>query len=104
MAQPPQQSPGPIYTYVDLPELSETYADSVHSTMFDGQSLKITFAVNRMELSDPSNPATGKRYPVCRLVLPVAAATELFNTLNRLNAGVRDARAAHAKEGTSAQS
>ena len=45
MAQQPQRPPGPTCAYVDLPELSETLADSVHSLLFDGQTLRITFAV-----------------------------------------------------------
>ena len=46
-----QRPPSPTYAYVDIPELSETLADSVHSLFFDGQTLRITFAVNRMDFS-----------------------------------------------------
>ena len=65
--QPPAS--GPKYTYVDLPELSETFADSLVGFIFDGQTLRITFGVNRMDEPSRGQPNTGKRYPACRLVL-----------------------------------
>lgn len=45
MAQQPQQPGAQNYTYVDLPDLSETYIDSVHDMLFDGQTVKITLTV-----------------------------------------------------------
>ena len=93
MAQQPQRPPGPTYAYVDLPELSETLADSVHSLLFDGQTLRITFAVNRMDSSPPPNPNTGKRYPVCRLVLTGAGIAELVNQVNQLRTALAQAQA-----------
>jgi hypothetical protein len=32
---------------IDLPELSETFADSIDSVFFDGQTLRINFGVTR---------------------------------------------------------
>ena len=93
MAQQPQRPSGPTYTYVDLPELSETLADTVHSLLFDGQTLRITFAVSRMDSPQPPNPSTGKRYPVCRLVLTGAGIAELVNQVNQLGAALAQAPA-----------
>lgn len=98
MAQQPGSPPGPTYAYVDLPELSETLADSVHSLLFDGQTLRITFAVNRMDSFQPPNPSTGRRYPVCRLVLTGAGIAELVNQVNQLGAVLAQAQA-QAKSG-----
>jgi hypothetical protein len=97
MAQQPQRPPGPTYAYVDLPELSETLADSVHSLLFDGQTLRITFAVNRMDPSQPPQ-GTGRRYPVCRLVLTGPGIAELVNQVNQLGAVLAQAQA-QAKSG-----
>jgi hypothetical protein len=46
---------------------------------FDGQPLRIEFAVTRMDDAKPDTPMTGRRYPACRLVLPPGAAVELIN-------------------------
>jgi hypothetical protein len=93
MAQQPQRPAGPIYTYVDLPEISETFADSIYGVLFDGQTLRITFAVNRMDPPQPPNPTTGKCYPACRLVLTPSAAAELSQQLNQIGAAMARAQA-----------
>jgi hypothetical protein len=90
MAQQPQ-NPGVNYAYVDAPEISETFADSIQGVLFDGQTLRITFVVNRMDPPNPPNPTTGKRYPVCRLVLTPSGIGELMNQLNQLNAAMAQA-------------
>ena len=90
MSQQPQQTT-PNYTYVDLPELSETYADSIHDIFFDGQSVKITLTVTRM--NPPGQQSSGRRYPACRLVLPLAAAAALSDQLNKLGATIAQRQA-----------
>ena len=35
----------PQVDYVDLPDVPETFADSIHSIFFDGQTLRINFCV-----------------------------------------------------------
>src|SRR5436190_13216316 len=64
------------FRYVDRPELPETFADSVTGLFFDGQSLRIEFAVSRVDEIKPNTPISGRRYPACRLVLPPGAAVE----------------------------
>jgi len=84
MALPPQQPTGPNYTYVDLPEISETFVDTLERMLFDGQTLRMTFAVNRMDNPEPPKPTTGKRHPVCRIVMTAAAAAEFVNKIRQL--------------------
>ena len=55
--------------YVDLPECVETFADSVNSVFFDGQTMRIEFGITRMDEMKKDQPLTGRRYPACRLVL-----------------------------------
>jgi hypothetical protein len=74
--------------YVDRPEVSETFADFVHRIQFDGQTLRLEFAVTRLDEHRPPAPATGKRYPVCRLVLSNAAAIDLMNKMQQITAGL----------------
>ncbi len=77
--------------YVDRPEIPETFADSVSGLVFDGQSLRIEFAVTRLDEVKPNTPITGRRYPACRLVLPPAAAAELINRMQQIGAALAQA-------------
>lgn len=70
--------------YVDLPELSETFADHLGMTTFDGQQLRIEFQVTRLDLPKPPNPPTGRRYPCCRLILAAPAVVALYNQLQQI--------------------
>jgi hypothetical protein len=74
--------------YVDLPEVSETFADSVHRIQFDGQTLRLEFTVTRLDDHRPPATATGKRYPACRLVLSNAAAIDLMNRMQQITSGL----------------
>lgn len=77
--------------YVDRPDVVETFADSVSGLVFDGQSLRIEFAVTRLDEVKPGTPITGRRYPTCRLVLPPAAAVELINRMQQIGAALTQA-------------
>jgi len=77
--------------YVDRPECAETFADSIHGLSFDGQSLRIEFAITRMDEVKPNSPMTGRRYPACRLVLPPGAAVELINRMQQIAAALTQA-------------
>jgi len=75
----------PIETkYVDMPEISETFADHVENFFYDGTTLRLEFCVRRFEELKPPNAPTGRRYPVCRLVLTNEAAIGLFQKLQKL--------------------
>ena len=75
-------------TETDLPELRETFSDHVGMTTFDGQLLRIEFQVTRLDTPKPPDPPTGRRYPVCRLVLTGPAAAALYNALGTMIAAV----------------
>jgi hypothetical protein len=69
--------------YVDQPELHETFADSINNVFFDGQTMRIEFGITRMDEMKQDQQLTGRRYPACRLVLPVNAAIELINKMQQ---------------------
>src|SRR5271165_6505625 len=79
------------FRYVDRPELVETFADSITGMFFDGQSLRIEFAVSRVDEIKPNTPITGRRYPACRLVLPPVAAMDLINRMQQIAAALTQA-------------
>lgn len=85
-AQP--QVPQTQFQYVDRPEVSETFADSVHRIQYDGQTLRLEFAVTRLDEHKPPAAATATRYPACRLVLSNAAAIDLMNKMQQITAGL----------------
>jgi len=67
--------------FIDRPEVSETFADSIRSLSFDGQTMRIDFCTTRL---DQPKPPTARQYPICRLVLTPAAAIDLFNKLQQI--------------------
>lgn len=75
-------------TYVDLPDLTETFSDHVEKFFFDGNTLRVEFCVRRVEDAQPNKTPSGKRYPVCRLVLHQEAAIDLINKLQGLTAAL----------------
>ena len=83
--------------YVDRPECMETFADSIAHLSFDGQALRIEFAVTRMDDVKANAPMTGRRMPACRLVLPPAAAVELINRMQQIAAALTQAGVLRAK-------
>jgi hypothetical protein len=77
--------------YVDRPDVAETFVDSVSGLVFDGQTLRIEFAVTRLDEVKPNTPITGRRYPACRLVLPPAAAVDLINRMQQIGTALTQA-------------
>ena len=69
--------------HVDLPELGETFANSIHAMVWDGQTLRIEFCVTRYPETPNAAGGEAKRYPACRLVLTPAAVTDLFNRVQQ---------------------
>jgi hypothetical protein len=80
--------------YIDRPDVMETFADAISGLVFDGQTLRVEFAVTRLDEVKPNSPITGRRYPACRLALPPAAAIELINRMQQIGAALRQAGAA----------
>lgn len=77
--------------YVDRPDIAETFADAISGVTFDGQTLRIEFAVTRLDEVKPNTPITGRRYPACRMVLPPAAAIDLINRMQQIAAALTQA-------------
>ena len=65
---PPERQPVNV-RYLDRVDVAETFADSITSLLFDGQTLRIEFGVTRFDEMKTNSPITGRRYPACRLVL-----------------------------------
>ncbi|MFY9894951.1 MAG: hypothetical protein WAK63_12565 [Xanthobacteraceae bacterium] len=77
--------------YIDRPDVEETFADSVSGLIFDGQALRIEFAVTRLDEVKPNAPLSGRRYPASRIVLPPAAAVDLINRMQQIAAALTQA-------------
>ena len=71
-------------SYVDNPDISETFADSVRALSFDGQTMRLEFCTTRLNDPKPPNPPSAKQFPACRLVLTPSAAMDLFNKLQNI--------------------
>ena len=79
--------PGMKTTFVDRPNLTETFADSLETFTFNGGLLRFDLCCTRLEIPtnpNPKNSPTAKKYPVARVVLPLDTAVTLFNQLNQL--------------------
>jgi hypothetical protein len=90
-AAPAAQRAAATVRYIDRPDVAETFADSVSGLIFDGQTLRIEFAVTRLDEVKPNEPLTGRRYPACRLALPPAAAIELINRMQQIGVALGQA-------------
>ncbi len=77
--------------YIDRPDIGEIFADSVSGLIFDGQTLRIEFAVTRLDDVRANTPLTGRRYPAGRIVLPPTAAVDLINRMQQIAAALRQA-------------
>jgi hypothetical protein len=77
--------------YIDQPDCRETFADSVQSVLFDGQTMRIEFGITRMDELKQGAPVTGRRYPACRLVLSTAAALDLINKMQQTATALQQA-------------
>jgi hypothetical protein len=76
---------------IDRPEIAETFADAINGVVFDGQTLRIEFAVTRLDEVKANTPISGRRYPACRMVLPPTAAIDLINRMQQIAAALAQA-------------
>jgi hypothetical protein len=74
----------PDFRYEDRSDLLETFADNVQRMTFDGRTLRIEFCVNRAGEVVGGQQQTGRTMPVCRMVLDLDGAIDLFNKINNL--------------------
>ncbi|MBV1697104.1 MAG: hypothetical protein KGK33_12535 [Hyphomicrobiales bacterium] len=88
---PATPRPQATIRYVDRPDVTETFADSISGLVFDGQTLRIEFAVTRLDEVKPGAAITGRRYPTCRLALPPATAIDLINRMQQIGAALGQA-------------
>jgi hypothetical protein len=86
-------APRPQLRYQDIPNLAETFADSIGQWVFDGQMLRIEFTVTRLDPGGSSEARTGQRLPACRMVLTPGCAVELIRQCQQLLAGLEKAAA-----------
>ena len=93
---PPRERQTATIRYIDRPDVVETFVDSVSGLVFDGQTLRIEFAVTRLDEVKANSPITGRRFPACRLVLPPAAAVDLINRMQQIGAALAQAGVAKA--------
>ena len=77
--------------YVDRPDCAETFANLITSVYYDGQTLRLEFAASWVDEVKPKSPVTGRRYPVCRLVLTPGAGVELINRMQQVAAALTQA-------------
>jgi hypothetical protein len=88
MADEPQR---PKFRYQDMPELRETFADSIGGWTFDGSTLRVEFLVSRLDSVKQGETPSGRTIPACRLVLTTAAAVELIRTASQVTAALTQA-------------
>jgi hypothetical protein len=74
----------PNLSYVDRPEVSEAFADSLEKFVFDGAVLRMEFTVIRYDDPKPSVSPSGRKITSCRLVLPPNGIVQLMNRLEQL--------------------
>jgi hypothetical protein len=84
MQNPVQHQMQPLLTYVDRPEIPETFADSCARMTVEGFNAKLEFVVNRMDDPKPPAPPTGKAMTGLRLVLPLPGILDLHAKLTQL--------------------
>jgi hypothetical protein len=90
-AKAPSSGAQATVRYIDRADLPETFADSITGLVFDGQTLRVEFAVTRLDEVKPGAPITGRRYPACRLVLPPTAAIDLINRMQQIGTALTQA-------------
>jgi hypothetical protein len=93
VAQGRASVPLPQLRYQDIPNLAETFADSIGQWVFDGQMLRIEFTVTRLDPGGPSEARTGRRLPAARMVLTPGCAVELIRQCQQLLAALEKAAA-----------
>jgi hypothetical protein len=79
----------PKLRYEDLPELPETFSDSIRSCVFDGQLMRIEFTVTRFDDRTTAGVVEGRQLPVCRLVLTRNTLLDLVNRISQMGEALR---------------
>jgi hypothetical protein len=88
MADEPQR---PKFRYQDMPDLRETFADSIGSWSYDGSTLRMELLVSRLDPMKAGDQPTGRAVPVARLVLTTMAAVELIRAASQITGALTQA-------------
>ncbi len=80
--------PAPKLQYVDRIDCDEVFVDTVSKISFDGQTLRMEFAVTRLDDVVANKPPTGRLIPSVRLVLPPRTAVDLMNRMQQITAAM----------------
>jgi hypothetical protein len=81
---PPQTPTQPQMTYVDRPEISETFADSLYRISFDSLQIRMEFVVNRFDDPQAGVAPTGKAITACRVVMPLPGMIDMHAKLSAI--------------------
>jgi len=65
-------------------EIRESFVDNVGSLFFDGQILRLEFAVARVNQLEPETKPTGERHVVARLALTLPCTIDLISQMRML--------------------
>jgi hypothetical protein len=65
-------------------EITEIFSDCLGLSMFDGNALRLEFAVARMAGPNPPNNTTGERHIVARIVLSAPCVVDLINQMQMI--------------------
>ncbi len=68
----------------ELPEVAETFGDSIRAVWFDGSTWRIQVDVIRLDDAAGGAAPSTTQYPSCRLVLSATAGVALLDKLNLL--------------------
>jgi hypothetical protein len=68
--------------YIDLPEISETFADSIGPISINGEATRIELQITRLDEPKPDKQPSARKHPACRLVMPTSVCLELYNQLH----------------------
>ncbi len=64
--------------YIDRPDVSETFSDSLGLCHFRDNVALVEFCVTRIDEPNPPNPPAGRKYPVARVLLTPETIVDLF--------------------------
>lgn len=79
--------PDDATSYVPNDNISETFINSIGSTVISDGIAQLELCIIRTPTFDPNNPPVKVKFPkhpVCRLVMPVATLADLFNSIQKL--------------------
>ncbi|HTV89201.1 MAG TPA: hypothetical protein VME41_09305 [Stellaceae bacterium] len=71
-------------TYVDRPEIADTFVDSLRRATFDGVNVRIEFTVNRLDDPQPPSRPTGRALTACRVIIPLTGFLAMTKQLDAL--------------------